>query len=604
MSILVTTDKFHDPGELLAAILNLGVMAERIGGGRTIHVHWDDPETFPLKGDPRVWAIDPVRTTTRGLGAIERDAFDLPRDLAGSRGNWSIPRIIRRDPPWDLRLHPGPFPVFYEAGLDGAGVDIYIMDTGCRVNHVEFGGRASIVYENFVTPNGDVQGHGTGCAAMAAGAISGIARGAAIKSFKTLENDNTGNNFNMAAAMQAALNHYQSGSEVALNRPAVVNMSFGGPNIDNSHRDLISQMIAAGMFVVVAAGNDIDLIGTAGGEQTFYPALYDYVMCIGGSNVLDQPYETGDGFGTNYGPNVDLVAGAQRVRIGYGNGDDNRFVMANGTSFAAPAVVGVIACLLTGQPRPTLGRQGQMRMLWNLRKMATTGRLQTVRGAINALPDRLLYLDPARTTPVDLVTVPMDPGYVPPTPTTLANPSFETGSPNVNAAIPSWVENSQGVTSAYDHIGIRNDVAAQDGSNYLSFARTNTLTTNHAAYVETAVTVSLPFDKAELAAAANETISITYGARINNSGVAPGRTRPVIYWYDEDGELCGDVFGSYQTLPAGAPGTAWADYTWGPWNIPPMARRFILRIWAWSDAGANNMNVLVDNVRFNYGSDP
>lgn len=602
MSILVTTDRFHNPEDLLEAIHKLGIPATRIGQGRTLHVDCPTPAEFPLSNSPMVWGVEDIRDDYKGLGVIERQDISLPRNLSPAEGNWSILRTIRRNPPWDFRRHLGPFETFYEAGLDGAGVDIYIMDTGCRVNHVEFGGRATIVFQAEATANGDVQGHGTGCASMAAGAVSGFARAALIKSFKTLENDNTGNTFKMTAAMQAALDHFQSAPEVTLNRPAVVNMSFGGPSLTVSHRDIINQMIAAGMIVVAAAGNETKILTTTSGGSNFalYPALYDNVIAAGGSNVLDQPYDTSNGFGTAHGPNVDIVAGAQRVRIGYGSGNsDTQFVLANGTSFAAPAVCGVIACLMTGQTRRPAARKTQQEMQWFLRRESTKGKLITSRGPVTQLPDRLLYLDPARTTPIDLSTVPVDPGYVPPTAITLENPSFETGTPNTNLAIPGWAEENFGATSAYDYIQLTN-ATAQVGTQCVTFARMNTLINGEAGYIENTTRVSLSQAKAAIAAAGTETISITYGARTNNTADLSGRTRPVIYWYDENGEFCGDVFGSYTTLPNN---TDWADYTWGPWVIPPMARQFILRIWAWADANENNLNVLVDNVRFAYGSD-
>jgi hypothetical protein len=600
MSIIVTTDKFHDPEDLLRAIHDLGIEAHRIGKGRSLHVDCDMPDEFPLKDDPRVWGVEDIRDDYVGLGAVERQVFTLPRNLSPNVGNWSIPRIIRRDRPWDFRNHPGPFDMFYEAGLDGSGVDIYISDTGCRVNHVEFGGRASIIYQAEATANGDVNGHGTGCASMAAGGISGIARGANILSFKTLENDNTGNTFKITTALQEMLDYYQSAPQVALNRPAVVNMSWGGGAISTSHRDIIGQMIAAGMIVVAAAGNNLRTIGLESNQLAFYPAMYANVIVAGGSNVLDEPYDTGDSFGTNFGPNISIVAGAQRVRIGYGSGNsDTQFVLANGTSFASPATVGVIACLMTGLPRPTAARSTNQRIRWHLRQMATQGRLRTVRGVVNSLPDRLLYLDPARTTPIDLNTVPVDPGYTPATPTTLSNPSFETGTPNTNAAIPGWAEENFGATGAYDYIQIINSTA-QVGSQCVTFSRMNTLVNGESGYIENTTDVSLPIDKAAIAAGGTETISITYGARVSNLVDLPGRTRPVVYWYDENGDFCGDVFGTYITLPSD---TAWADYSWGPWTIPPMARRFKIRIWAWANAAENNLNVLVDNVRFSYGSD-
>lgn len=598
MSILVTTDKRDDPDDLLQAIRDLGIEARRIGQGRVLVVDCETPDDFPLKGDPRVWAVEDIRDDYTTLGAVARDSFSLPENLTPARGNWSIARIIRRDPPWDWRNHRAPFATFYEAGLDGAGVDIYILDTGVRVNHVEFGGRASIAYEPSATANGDVRGHGTGCASMAAGASCGLARGASILSFKTMEDDGGGNTLNMTAGMQAALDHYLSTGQVALNRPAIVNMSFGSLTITAAHRDIIAQMIDVGMVVVAAAGNSIKALGTDSGEEPIYPALFPDVIAAGGSNVHDQPYDTSNGFGTNFGSNVDIVAGAQTLRIGYGDvaGDDARFGLLNGTSFAAPAVCGVIACLLTGRPRLTSRIQVQQ-MLWYLRSVATQGRLLTSRARVTSLPDRLLYLDPKRTTGLDLSTVAFDPAYTPVTPTTLENPSFETGTANNNSAIPGWTERT---FSFSDSIQIINNAPA-DGTKCVTFARDFHQSNASSVYIENTTDVSLPATKAQIASGGTETLTVTIAARANALTDFPGQVRAILRFFDETGEFVSEWVGDYRDMPVQS--MAWSDQVWGPIPVPAMARRFKIRIWGRGNAGSQWIRVDVDNVRFAYGSD-
>lgn len=599
MSILVTVDKFHDPDEVLSALRDLGIAGRRIGLGRTLHVDCETPDSFPLRGDPRIWAVEDINDDYRSLGAVARQGVSLPENLFPATGNWALPRIIRRNPPWDWRRHKAPFVTFYEAGLDGSGVDIYVCDTGVRRNHVEFGGRVTTIHDPASTANGDVSGHGTGCASMAAGAACGLARGASIFASKTMGDNNTGNTFTITSGLQAALDHYLSAPRVALNRPAVVNLSFGGSVPSPGQADIIAQMIEAGMVVVAAAGNSLRVLGTGANQTPSYPASYDNVIAVGGSNVLDEPYQVSGAEGTNFGPNVHLVAPGQFVRIGYGSGGDSLFLLATGTSFSAPAVVGAIACLLTGSPRLTSRAQVQQ-VRWQLRNMATRGKLTTVRGPVNALPDRLLYLDPGRTEPLAFDSAPFDPAYTPGTPTGFSNGSFETGTPNVNAAVPGWIEFSPD-TAAYDVIQITN-ASAQVGSQSLTFARRTTLVSGRAAYIETAVAVSLSAAKAEIAATGAETLTLTLGGRSSETSDGPASLRPIVFFYDAEGDFVSNWIGDTTPLPGA--NTEWADYSWGPMPVPPMARLFRVRLWAIAPASANTIRAMVDNFRVSYGSGP
>jgi subtilisin family serine protease len=49
----------------------------------------------------------------------------------------------------------------YEYERDGDNVDVYILDTGIFIEHVDFGGRASHGYDATGQGNGDGNGHGT-----------------------------------------------------------------------------------------------------------------------------------------------------------------------------------------------------------------------------------------------------------------------------------------------------------------------------------------------------------------------------------------------------------------------------------------------------------
>ena len=70
---------------------------------------------------------------------------------------WGLDRIDERDLPLDNQYAP-------PNGLDGSGVDIYILDTGVKASHNEFTGRikpgVNFADDGF-TANDDPDGHGT-----------------------------------------------------------------------------------------------------------------------------------------------------------------------------------------------------------------------------------------------------------------------------------------------------------------------------------------------------------------------------------------------------------------------------------------------------------
>ena len=65
--------------------------------------------------------------------------------------------------------------------LVGAGVDVYILDSGINYNHIVFGGRAQFGgYDHFGGTGSDCHGHGTHCAGLAVGSLTGVAYGARV----------------------------------------------------------------------------------------------------------------------------------------------------------------------------------------------------------------------------------------------------------------------------------------------------------------------------------------------------------------------------------------------------------------------------------------
>merc|ERR1719210_2658829 len=139
----------------------------------------------------------------------------------------------------------------------GNGVYIYVQDTGVRVTHQEFGGRATSALDvtsgSAVVCNGDVncavdrQGHGTHCAGTAGGQNYGVAPAASVRALKTMSDSGSG-----------ALSWQYTAIDWVIvygARPAVISMSLGGPGVDPGYSTAIDAAVANGVTVVVAAAN-------------------------------------------------------------------------------------------------------------------------------------------------------------------------------------------------------------------------------------------------------------------------------------------------------------------------------------------------------------
>jgi subtilisin family serine protease len=130
----------------------------------------------------------------------------------------------------------------------GTGVNLYVLDTGVRLDHLELAGRASAVYpEASVGPEAaDCNGHGTWVAALAAGATYGVAPGALVRSVKVLGCDGSGGISSVLAGIE-----WVTRNRIA---PAVALLAAsGGPSL--ALDEAVANSIAAGTPYVVAAGN-------------------------------------------------------------------------------------------------------------------------------------------------------------------------------------------------------------------------------------------------------------------------------------------------------------------------------------------------------------
>lgn len=309
-----------------------------------------------------------------------------------SAGSWPLVRTIRRRPPWDVtNCLPLPINSFYTCLRDGTGVDIYVLDTGVRTTHDEFGSRASIIYEySPAGSDGDDNGHGTGVASCAAGVTVGFARASEIFSVKiTTSSAGGATTTSLIAGLSAMLSHYNLRP-----KPAVANVSYTFSS--SAVLSAIADAVDAGIVIVGSAGND----GVSLDSTTEFPAEAPDCIGVAGLGVLDIPAAYSNSRGTNYGGDLSICAPGQSCYIASFSSDSS-YSVASGTSFASPYAAGVVACMLQGHAKLTGRSQVQAvkdKLLYN----STTGYLR-IPGSSHVpdggLPDRILYLNPTLAAP-------------------------------------------------------------------------------------------------------------------------------------------------------------------------------------------------------------
>jgi subtilisin family serine protease len=299
------------------------------------------------------------------VAVVEQDRIVRVSDVQRS-APWSLDRVDARS-----RKPSGT----YRASDTAAGVHAYVIDTGIRITHREFGGRAAYGYD-FVDADGvaaDCHGHGTHVAATLGGTRYGVAKKVQLVAVRVLDCQGEGWNSDVIAGVDWV-------TENAV-RPAVANMSLGG-DYSAALDAAVKRSIDSGVTYVVAAGNeDVDARhGSPSGVQA--------AITVGATDRRDRRAAF-----SNYGPIVDIFAPGVGIKSADGR-SDTATATHDGTSMASPHVAGAVAMLLAAHP--TL-RPSEVRS--RLVAQATTGKVTDRAGS----PNRILYV-PAPPKPTSVAT--------------------------------------------------------------------------------------------------------------------------------------------------------------------------------------------------------
>lgn len=355
------------PGQYIVVLRNDGRDAAslnydlaRQSGGQIIHSY-----TSAIRGFAARMSATAAAQLARNpaVAFVEQDqtislseAATVP-PLVQSAASWGLDRIDQRALPLNSA---------YRFEYTGASVYAFVIDTGIRATHTDFGGRVNsgAGYSAFsdIWGTSDCNGHGTHVASTLGGGTYGVAKGVTLVPVRVLDCNGSG----QYSAVIAGIDHVVRSGGL---RPAVINMSLGGSK-SSSVNAAVASAVNAGVVVVVAAGN------SNANACNYSPASEPTAITVGATGNADARASY-----SNYGSCLDLFAPGSSITAAWYS-SDSAVNTISGTSMAAPHVAGVAALLLAGG----VASPGQVATA--LSNQATTGSVTTPG---TGSPNRLLF---------------------------------------------------------------------------------------------------------------------------------------------------------------------------------------------------------------------
>ena len=267
---------------------------------------------------------------------------------------WGIDRIDQRNRPLSTT---------YTYTSTASNVTAYIIDTGIKYTHSDFGGRATYGYDAVGSGGVDCNGHGTHVAGTVGGTRYGVAKEVRLVGVRVLNCSGSGTN----AGVIAGVNWVTANAR----KPAVANMSLGG-GVSTALDNAVASSISSGVTYALAAGNS-----TANACNSS-PSRVASAITVGATTSTDAKASY-----SNYGTCLDIFApGSAITSAWYTTNTATNSI--SGTSMAAPHVAGAAALVLSGSPSST---PAQVRDA-----LVTRSTASVVTSPGTGSPNRLLYV--------------------------------------------------------------------------------------------------------------------------------------------------------------------------------------------------------------------
>ncbi|HET9516761.1 MAG TPA: S8 family peptidase, partial [Actinoplanes sp.] len=309
-------------------------------GASTYAARLSDVQARQLAADPAVAAVEQDQVVR--IDATQRNPV------------WNLDRIDQRSRVGSRSFTPM---------SDGSSVHAYVIDTGVKITHNEFGGRATYGWDFYDDDAnaGDCNGHGTHVAGTIGGTRYGVAKRVKIVSVRVLNCQGIG----FVSDVIDSLNWVTANAV----KPAVANMSLSAgysPALELA----VQESIDSGITYAVAAGNANQ------NAANYSPSGLPSAITVAATDSGDRRASF-----SNWGSTVDIFAPGVKVRSAY-RGSTTATALLSGTSMAAPHVAGAAAMVLDAAPTYT---PQQVRDYLVAR--STKGKVINQRYS----PDRLLY---------------------------------------------------------------------------------------------------------------------------------------------------------------------------------------------------------------------
>ncbi|MFF0653841.1 MULTISPECIES: S8 family peptidase [Micromonospora] len=324
-------------------------LAKRYGGD--VGTVWSSALTgYSAKMTPaqaRRLAADPA------VAYVEQDRV-MTTQGTQTGATWGLDRIDQRNLPLNSTFtYPN----------TASNVRAYIIDTGIRTTHSDFGGRATWGTNTVDSNNTDCNGHGTHVAGTVGGTRYGVAKGVRLVAVKVLNCSGSGT----TAGVISGVNWVTSNAV----KPAVANMSLGGgasTTLDNA----VVNSINSGITYALAAGN------SSANACNSSPARVASAITVGSTTSTDARSSF-----SNYGSCVDIFAPGSSITSAWRTSDTSTNTIS-GTSMASPHVAGAAALVLSANTSYTPAQVASY-----LTSNATTGK---VTSPGSGSPNRLLFV--------------------------------------------------------------------------------------------------------------------------------------------------------------------------------------------------------------------